>query len=107
MKKQLWTCLLLLVVFAAFCPAFVMATQTMDVSAVSSLSANQTEPMAEVSNTTTLLFLGNQNIAPVVYLDGTIPSGVAVDIVHGIANQWNGTAHRTIHRPFEWRPDPV
>ena len=34
---------------------------------------------------TTLLFLGNQNIAPVVYLDGTTPSGVAVDIVHAIA----------------------
>jgi PAS domain S-box-containing protein len=32
-----------------------------------------------------LVFLGNKNIAPVVYLDNGIPAGVAVDIVHAIA----------------------
>lgn len=32
-----------------------------------------------------LLFLGNKNIAPVVYLDGSAPAGVAVDIVHALA----------------------
>ena len=35
--------------------------------------------------TTTLLFLGNQNIAPVVYLNGTTTAGLAVDIVHALA----------------------
>jgi two-component system, cell cycle sensor histidine kinase and response regulator CckA len=32
-----------------------------------------------------LLFLGNMNIAPVVYLDGTTPAGLAVDLVHALA----------------------
>ncbi|MBA4384305.1 MAG: hypothetical protein C0410_06185, partial [Anaerolinea sp.] len=32
-----------------------------------------------------LLFLGNKNIAPVVYLDGNTPSGVAIDIVNALA----------------------
>jgi len=33
-----------------------------------------------------LLFLGNKNLAPVVYLDDGVPSGVAVDIVRALAN---------------------
>ena len=40
---------------------------------------------ADASDDTNLLFLGNKNIAPVVYLDNTTPSGVAVDIVHALA----------------------
>jgi len=32
-----------------------------------------------------LLFLGNENIAPVVFLDGTTPKGVDVDIVRAMA----------------------
>ncbi len=32
-----------------------------------------------------LLFLGNKNIAPVVYLENGVPAGVAVDIVHALA----------------------
>jgi PAS domain S-box-containing protein len=32
-----------------------------------------------------LIFLGNKNIAPVVYLDNETPSGVAVDIVRALA----------------------
>jgi len=48
-------------------------------------SAKPTEPPTGVSNAAPLLFLGNQNIAPVVYLDGTTPSGVAVDLVHALA----------------------
>ncbi len=40
---------------------------------------------AEASNDPKLLFLGNKNIAPVVYLDNTTPSGVAVDIVRALA----------------------
>jgi PAS domain S-box-containing protein len=42
-------------------------------------------PGPTASPVATLLFLGNKNIAPVVYLDGTTPSGVAVDIVNALA----------------------
>lgn len=42
------------------------------------------DSFAETSQTK-LLFLGNKNIAPVVYLDDGIPAGVAVDIVHALA----------------------
>ena len=31
-----------------------------------------------------LLFLGNKNLAPVVYLDGTLPSGLAVDLTRAL-----------------------
>ena len=78
MKGQLWTYLVLLFVIASISAAGVMATQPI-------LTINSTQPTAEVSNNTTLLFLGNQNIAPVIYLEGSTPSGVAVDIVHAIA----------------------
>ena len=40
---------------------------------------------AVASNDTGLVFLGNKNIAPVVYLDNGTPAGVAVDIVHALA----------------------
>jgi signal transduction histidine kinase len=40
---------------------------------------------AEAANGGKLLFLGNRNIAPVVYLDNGAPAGVAVDIVHALA----------------------
>jgi len=40
---------------------------------------------AVASNDTRLVFLGNKNIAPVVYLDNGTPAGVAVDIVHALA----------------------
>ncbi|MDA8429748.1 MAG: transporter substrate-binding domain-containing protein [Geobacteraceae bacterium] len=42
-----------------------------------------------------LLFLGNKNIAPVVYLDNGVPAGVAVDIVRALA--------RYISQPVEIR----
>lgn len=38
----------------------------------------------EPSNNSTLLFLGNMNLAPVVYLDGNTPQGLGVDIVHAL-----------------------
>jgi diguanylate cyclase (GGDEF)-like protein len=44
---------------------------------------------------TPLLFLGNQNIAPVVYLEAGAPAGVAVDIVRALA--------RHIPEPIEIR----
>lgn len=80
MKKQLWTSVVLLIVIAAIVVACASAAQPTQVPAV-----NPTELTAGTSNTTTLLFLGNQNIAPVVYLDATTPSGIAVDIVHAVA----------------------
>ena len=50
---------------------------------------------AEAPGPATLLFLGNQNIAPVVYLEGGKPVGVAVDIVRALA--------RHIPEPIEIR----
>lgn len=41
--------------------------------------------VAEASDDSKLVFLGNKNIAPVVYLDNGTPVGVAVDIVHALA----------------------
>ena len=41
--------------------------------------------VAEPPEPTKLLFLGNRNIAPVVYLEDHTPSGVAVDIVRALA----------------------
>ena len=49
----------------------------------------------ESSPPTPLLFLGNQNIAPVVYLEAGAPAGVAVDIVRALA--------RHIPEPIEIR----
>jgi len=81
MKKYVWTALVFLVVIAAIVIAYATAMQP-----ALTLTANLTEPLAEASNNTTLLFLGNKNIAPVVFLDGTTPYGVAVDIVRALAN---------------------
>jgi signal transduction histidine kinase/ABC-type amino acid transport substrate-binding protein len=39
---------------------------------------------AEASDNTGLVFLGNKNIAPVVYLDNGTPAGTAVDIVRAL-----------------------
>jgi len=39
---------------------------------------------AEASDNTRLIFLGNKNIAPVVYLDNGTPAGAVVDIVHAL-----------------------
>lgn len=48
---------------------------------------------SQLFNDDTLYFLGNKNIAPVVYLEGNIPSGVAVDIVNALAKH--------IHHPIK------
>jgi hypothetical protein len=52
-------------------------------SLISGIALSRT--FAEASDERTLLFLGNKNIAPVVCLDNTTPSGVAVNIVHELA----------------------
>jgi PAS domain S-box-containing protein len=44
-----------------------------------------TATSVEAANGSKLLFLGNKNIAPVVYLDNSAPAGVAVDIVRELA----------------------
>ncbi len=40
---------------------------------------------AEAPNDTKLLFLGNKNIAPIIYLNKNTPSGVAVDITRALS----------------------
>ena len=85
MKKQLWMSLFLLILIAIIFIACATAAQPTQAQAVQTPVAQPTEPPAEASNNTTLLFLGNQNIAPVVFLDGTTPTGVAVDIVSALA----------------------
>jgi PAS domain S-box-containing protein len=58
-------------------------------------STGTTGPTTDAPEGPPLLFLGNKNIAPVVYLDGTDPSGVAVDLVHALAQH--------VSRPVEVR----
>ncbi len=48
-------------------------------------SAQSVQILDNSSQETPLLFLGNENIAPVVFLDGTTPKGVDVDIVRAMA----------------------
>src|SRR5450830_1323398 len=40
--------------------------------------------LAESANQNKLVFLGNKNIAPVVYQNNTVPAGVVVDIVRAL-----------------------
>ena len=76
-KKHLWTSLMLLIGIGAIIASFATTAQPSQ--------APTLQVPSVISNNTTLLFLGNMNIAPVVYLDGATPSGVAVDIVHALA----------------------
>jgi len=48
-------------------------------------AVESTQTPVESSNNTPLLFLGNMNIAPVVFLDGMTPKGVDVDIVRALS----------------------
>jgi PAS domain S-box-containing protein len=84
------------VAMAAVCSSVVQPAQA--VAAQESVLASATaspEPTADTSSTGALLFLGNEKLAPVVYLDGTTPAGLAVDLVHALA------AHMS--RPVEIR----
>ncbi|MCL4368019.1 MAG: transporter substrate-binding domain-containing protein [Actinobacteria bacterium] len=85
LKKPLWTSLVLLAVIAAIVAACATAAQPTQAPTTEAAVTRSTEPPVEATSATTLVFLGNKNIAPVVYLDGTIPSGVAVDLVHALA----------------------
>ncbi|CAG0942698.1 partial Glutamine-binding periplasmic protein, partial [Anaerolineae bacterium] len=77
MKKRLEMSLVLLVVITAIVVACAPIAQPTPIPA--------TRATVEPSISTQLFFLGNKNIVPVVYLDGTSPSGVAVDLVHALA----------------------
>jgi signal transduction histidine kinase len=41
--------------------------------------------VAQTADNKSLLFLGNKNVAPVIYLEDSIPAGLAIDIVHAMA----------------------
>ena len=45
----------------------------------------QSTASVELATSTTLLFLGNQNIAPIIYLENDKPTGVVVDITKALA----------------------
>lgn len=85
MKRKFWASLTLLIAIAAIIAIFAPAVQSTQTSVAPTPTIKPTEPPIKASKTARLLFLGNKNIAPVVYLNGTTPSGVAVDIVHALA----------------------
>jgi PAS domain S-box-containing protein len=55
-------------------------------SALPNVTQSTTNPLVETTQSNRLLFLGNKNIAPIVFLDGNTPTGIAVDIVSALAN---------------------
>jgi PAS domain S-box-containing protein len=71
MEKQYIAFCSVLVIFTVFAPVYAIISQPAEVT-------------FEPSNNSTLLFLGNMLIAPVVFLDGSTPKGVGVDIVHAL-----------------------
>jgi len=66
MKRHFWLSLVVLVIIAVI--AVVIAAYV-------PVSQPAQAPAAGASNETPFLFPGNQNSAPVVYLEGTTPSG--------------------------------
>ena len=101
MSMRSWGFLVSLVVIVAAgscasvqAPQPVQAPATVTAPAPGSVESGAPVPSAS-SSAAPLLFLGNANIAPVVYLDGTTPSGLGVDLVRALA------AHMS--RPVEIR----
>ena len=64
-------------------PSRVLAAQAS--TPASGTASASVEPAFAPRKPGTLLFLGNKNIAPVVYLDGTTPAGLAVDMARALA----------------------
>ena len=102
MKRERWAFVASVaaaVAIAAACLAAAQPTQALaQASTLASGSASGTasaESTFQPRSPGTLLFLGNKNIAPVIYLDGTTPVGLAVDLVRALA------AHMS--RPVEIR----
>ena len=90
-RRQRWTCFALaafLVLIATACtwarqPSRALAAQAS--AATSGTASASVEPTFEPRQPGTFLFLGNQNIPPVIYLEGTVPAGLAVDMVRALA----------------------
>jgi PAS domain S-box-containing protein len=88
-KNERWAFVALAILAIAIAAAYSSAAQPAQAfSAQESMvasSATSPVPSTGTSSTGTLLFLGNEKIAPVVYLNGTTPAGLAVDMVHVLA----------------------
>jgi PAS domain S-box-containing protein len=89
-RGERWTFLALAMLVVATTAAFSSAAHPARASAAQeSMLASAlelTEPTASASSTGTLLFLGNEKLAPVVYSEGTVPAGLAVDMVRALAS---------------------
>ncbi|MBP7652903.1 PAS domain S-box protein [Candidatus Dependentiae bacterium] len=84
-KKILLIFLILLAVISTNASLNILSSQITSGSNTQPASVNLTKPAPEAYSNIKLLFLGNKNIAPIVYLDGDTPSGVVVDIIKAIA----------------------
>jgi PAS domain S-box-containing protein len=104
MSRWLFGPLISLVAIAVAVAACAQAAQPTQTAATQASAANTTATPASATAASTLgspgavstgsalasagaplLFLGNENIAPVVYLEGTTPTGLAVDLVRALA----------------------
>ena len=85
MKKQIWMYLVVLVIIAAIGAACIIAAQILPAPVAYSAGSGAVHPPDTQTNPPPLLFLGNENLAPIVYRDGITPSGIDVDIVHALA----------------------
>lgn len=66
-------------------PVLGATAQSLELPTNASASSQSTEePTIAPVSRGSLLFLGNRNLAPVVYLDGTVPNGLAVDLVRAL-----------------------
>lgn len=75
--------------------AFIFVSPSFAQIETASTAVETASTTSGISGRSALLFLGNKNIAPVIYLNGDLPAGVAVDIVHALAQH--------LSRPVEIR----
>jgi ABC-type amino acid transport substrate-binding protein len=87
--KSRWTVSFLLGLFFLF----------IIVACISEIETAKGIPGPTTSPAATLHFLGNKKISPVIYLDGTTPSGVAVDIVNALARHMSQLVEK---RAMDW-----
>ena len=86
MKKLHWIILVLAAVIIAIVVGSVVTAQLPRAPAATPVPGLQAGlPFATAQNTTPLLFLGNQNLPPIVFLNGDSPAGVDIDLVHALA----------------------
>lgn len=74
MKKPNYFLMVIIVCFLTLIPGCNPVTEKPTIQSTTQIPADKK-----------LLFLGNQNIAPIVFLDGNIPSGLAVDLVYALS----------------------